>query len=272
MIGWRLYSFMSITITLMAIPCAAVAENTCDHLTATGNAEYPAYLWRDPHNPDRLIGANADLIKYLGTLVGLRIDVVYGGPWSRAQEEVRAGRIDMLAGYFITSEREQTLHFVRPPFLFTSSMIWVRTSGAFEYREWSDLIGHNGGTLVNNSYGEAFDHYARANLSLEAVPTANQAFQKLILKRNDYVIFEQFPGIALAKKLGVEAAVEALEPPISSEGLYLALSLSSQCINQTLRSQIDIAMRKIVASPLPKALVNSNLDLWNAQQRQGLNP
>ncbi|MGH8415822.1 MAG: substrate-binding periplasmic protein [Pseudomonas sp.] len=271
MSGRRLCRFMSIT-ALLVIPSVALSENACVHLTATGNAEYPPYLWRDPHNPNRLIGANADLIKHLGTLLGLQIEVIYAGPWSRAQEQVRSGRIDMLAGYFLTTDRERTLNFVKPPFLFTSSMIWVRKSETFQYREWSDLIGRNGGTLVGNSYGQAFDDYAKANLSLEAVPTASQAFQKLTLKRNDFVIFEQFPGMALTKKLGVEAAVEALEPPISSEGLYLALSPNSLCIHQSLRDQITDEMKKIVSSPLPQALVKSNLELWNSQQRDGLNP
>jgi polar amino acid transport system substrate-binding protein len=272
MIGRRLCRFMSATALLLLMPGVALSETTCDHLTATGNAEYPPYLWRDPHNPHRLIGANADLIKHLGTALGLQIEVIYGGPWSRAQEEVRAGRIDMLAGYFLTAHREQTLNFIKPPFLFTRSMVWVRKKDAFAYHQWSDLIGRSGGTLVNNSFGQAFDDYAKANLSLEAVPTASQAFQKLILKRNDFVLFEQYPGMALAKKLGVEAAVEALEPPISSEGLYLALSPNADCIHPALQKQISDEMQKIVSSTLPQALVKSNLELWSAQQRDGLNP
>jgi polar amino acid transport system substrate-binding protein len=271
MVGRRLCGLMSITAMLLS-PGIAKSDNACDHLTATGNAEYPPYLWRDPHNPHQLIGANADLIKHLGTLLGLEIEVVYGGPWSRAQEEVRSGRVDMLAGYFLTTDRERTLDFVRPAFLFTSSMIWVRQNDGFPFHGWSDLVGRSGGTLVNNSYGQAFDDYAKANLSLEAVPTASQAFQKLILKRNDFVIFEQFPGRALAKKLGMDTAVEPLEPPISSEGLYLALSRNAQCIHPALRNRINDEMQKIVSSPLPQALVQSNLELWSEQQREGLNP
>lgn len=272
MIGRSLCGFMSLTAALLLNCGTALSETACDHLTATGNAEYPPYLWRDPHNPQQLIGANADLIKHLGTLLGLQIDVVYGGPWSRAQEEVRSGRVDMLVGYFLTTERERTLDFVKPPFLFTSSMIWVRHNDAFPYQQWSDLIGRSGGTLVNNSYGQAFDDYAKAHLALEAVPTASQAFQKLMLKRNDFVIFEQFPGRALTKKLGIENAVEPLEPPISSEGLYLALSPDSPCIHPALRNRINDEMKKIVSSALPQDLVNSNLELWSAQQRDGLNP
>ncbi|MFK3800085.1 MULTISPECIES: substrate-binding periplasmic protein [unclassified Pseudomonas] len=271
MIGRCLYGFMSITIALL-LPGVAMSEPACDHLTATGNAEYPPYLWRDPHAPEQLIGANADLIKQLGKRLGLQIEVVYGGPWSRAQEEVRAGRIDMLAGYFLTTERAQTLNFVDPPFLFTPSMIWVRKNDGFAYHQWSDLIGHSGGTLVNNSYGQAFDDYAKANLSLEAVPTASQAFQKLMMKRNDFVIFEQYPGMALAKKLGIDHAVQALEPPVSSEGLYLALAPDSQCLHPGMRDRISDEMKKMVASPLPQALVKSNLELWSAQQQAGLNP
>ncbi|MDH0746806.1 transporter substrate-binding domain-containing protein [Pseudomonas sp. GD03842] len=257
---------------LLLFPGVASSQSGCDHLTATGNAEYPPYLWRDPDRPERLIGANADLIQQLGTRLGLQIDVVYVGPWSRAQEEVKAGRVDMLAGYFLTKERERTLDFIDPPFLFTPSMVWVRKDGAFAYHQWADLIGHSGGTLVNNSYGQAFDDYASEHLSLEAVPTASQAFQKLMLKRNDFVIFEQYPGIALAKTLGIDSLVKALEPPVSSEGLYLALSPASRCLPRSLRDRISDEMSKIVASPLPQALVDSNLARWSAQQQAGLNP
>jgi polar amino acid transport system substrate-binding protein len=257
---------------LWLVPCAVLGASECDHLTATGNAEYPPYLWRDPQDPQRLIGANADLVKKLGEQLGLQIDVVYVGPWSRSQEEVRAGRIDMLAGYFLTDARQQVVDFITPPFLATSSMVWVRRDAAFPYHQWSDLIGRSGGTLVNNSNGQAFDEFARAHLSLEAVPTASQAFQKLMLKRNDYFIFEQYPGFALARTLGIYDQVQALEPPVSSDGLYLALSRSSKCITPSLRDRMAAQMQAIVSSPLPQALVKANLELWNSQQKQTEKP
>ncbi|WP_341524073.1 hypothetical protein AABC73_13910 [Pseudomonas sp. G.S.17] len=43
-------------------------------------------------------------------------------------------------------------------------------------------------------------------------------------------------------------------------------------IDQTLQNQINQEMQKIVSSTLPQALVKSTLELWNAQQRDGLNP
>jgi len=255
-----------LTLCLLLLPQLSAADDACQQLTATGNPEYPPYLWRDPHNPQQLIGANADLLKYLGEALGLKIQVLYGGPWSRAQEEVRTGRIDLLAGYFLTQARQQEMDFVKPPFLHTPSVVWVRQDAAFAYRSWHDLRGHTGGTLVSNSHGQQFDDYATANLTLEAVPSARQAFEKLLHKRNDYVIYEQYPGMALARTLRMEKQLKFLEPPVSSEGLYLALSRESRCNQPALRERLAQKMKEIVSGPLPGQLLEKNLERWRQEQ------
>lgn len=266
MSGRNLRQSMWMALAIALLPGVGVAQEQCAQLTATGNPEYPPYLWRDPADPDKLIGANADLLKHVAGELGLKLDVVYAGPWSRAQEEVNTGRIDMLAGYFRTQAREQQMDFVSPPFLFNSSVVWVRQDDGFAYSDWADLRGHRGGTLVNNSHGQAFDDYAKANLDLEAVPSAQQAFAKLLLKRSDYVIFERYPGMAVARTLGQEQALKVLEPPISSEGLYLALSHRSACNEAQLRERLAAKLKALVAGPLPEQLLAENLERWQRQQ------
>lgn len=261
---------MGLALVMALLAPLTLAQQACQHLTATGNPEYPPYLWRDPQNPRQLIGANADLLRHVADELGLVVDVVYVGPWSRAQEEVNSGRIDMMAGYFRTQAREQLMDFVSPPFLFNSSVVWVRQGEAFSYGGWADLQGRRGGTLVNNSHGQAFDDYAREHLDLEAVPSATQAFEKLLLKRNDYVIFERYPGLALARTLGREQQLQVLEPPISSEGLFLALSHKSACNVPALREQLARKMKELAAGPLPEQLVAQNLERWQRQQQGGL--
>ncbi|AVH38472.1 amino acid ABC transporter substrate-binding protein [Pseudomonas monteilii] len=258
----RCFRHALLLLSCLLLPLAAVAEEPCRRLTATGNPEYPPYLWRDPQNPQQLIGANADLLKYLGKQLGLEIEVIYGGPWPRAQEEVRTGRIDLMAGYFMTQARQQQMDFITPPFLHTPSVVWVRQDHAFAYHQWADLKGRKGGTLVNNSHGQQFDDFARANLILEAVPSARQAFEKLMHKRSDYVVYEQYPGMALARTLGIASTVQVLEPPISSEGLYLALSHDSSCNRPHLREALAREMEKIVAGALPQQLLQQNLERW----------
>ncbi len=256
----------SLALSLVSITASADVE--CKSLVATGNPEYPPYLWRDPNDPRRLIGANADLLKRLAQTVGIAVEVIYTGPWSRAQEEVRTGRIDMIAGAFLTLPRLQLMDYVQPPFLFTSSVVWVRQGEDFQYGKWTDLEGHSGGTLVNNSHGQQFDEYAKAHLHLEEVPSLKQAFQKLLLGRNDYVIYEQYPGLAYAKKLHVEAKLEILAPPISSEGLYFTLSHKSACNTPELKEKLEEGVAKIISSDLPEQLLQRNLALWKSYQKE----
>ncbi|ANC03660.1 amino acid ABC transporter substrate-binding protein [Pseudomonas putida] len=266
MIERRSCRALLLSLTFAVLPQVALAVDDCTRLTATGNPEYPPYLWRDPQDPQHLVGANADLLKYMADELGLDVDVKYSGPWGRAQEEVRTGRVDLLAGYFLTRARQNEVNFIEPPFLHTPSVVWVRSDSAFAYKGWDDLRGLKGGVLVNNSHGEQFDEFARTNLNLEAVPGARQAFEKLLHKRSDYVIFEQFPGMALARVLKVDEQVQVLEPPVSSEGLYLAMSHDSPCNRPQLREQLAAKMREIVSSDLPQRLVARNLALWRQQQ------
>ena len=60
-----LYKSVLLLFGLLLMPMVAGAAGKCERLVATGNPEYPPYLWRDPQNPQQLIGANADLLQHL---------------------------------------------------------------------------------------------------------------------------------------------------------------------------------------------------------------
>lgn len=255
-------------LALVALPGMTWGLGKCERLVATGNPEYPPYLWRDPQSPQHLIGANADLLALIGEQLGVKIDIIYTGPWSRAQDEVRTGRVDMLAGAFLTLPRLEIMDYVHPAFFNTPSVVWVRKGEGFPYSGWEDLRGRTGGILVNNSFGQQFDSFAKANLDLEQVPSLVQAFQKLLLGRTDYVINERYPGMALAGTQGMVDSLETLEPPISSEGLYLTLSHDSACNDPWLRGQLAKKMTELTAAGLPETLLQRNLERWKTQQLQ----
>ncbi|MGY8831172.1 MAG: substrate-binding periplasmic protein [Pseudomonadales bacterium] len=251
---------------LLLLPVFAVAAGKCERLVATGNPEYPPYLWRDPQNPQKLIGANADLLQHLAKELGVVVDIIYTGPWSRAQDEVRTGRVDLIAGAFLTLPRLESMDYVHPAFYFTPSVVWVHRGAEFPYAGWDDLRNRTGDTLVNNSFGQTFDAYAKSNLTLEGVASLTQAFQKLLLGRTDYVLYERYPGQALADSLGMQDDLLVLDPPISSEGLYLTLSHNSACNDAWLRGMLAKKMNEAVASGLPNDLLQRNLQRWKDQQ------
>lgn len=261
-----------VLLSLSLIPGLVVAAGKCERLVATGNPEYPPYLWRDPENPRQLIGANADLLKHIADELGLVVDVIYTGPWSRAQDEVRTGRVDLIAGAFLTLPRLESMDYVHPPFYYVSSVVWVSKERAFDYSGWDDLRGHTGDTLVNNSFGQQFDAYAKENLTLEGVASLTQAFQKLLLGRTDYVLYEQYPGLAVAGTQGLDEHLQILDPPISSEGLYLTLSHNSACNDAWLRGQLAVKMNQALQAGLPEQLLQRNLLLWQSQQQAQAEP
>jgi len=258
-------SFLLLFAALL-MPALAVAAGKCERLVATGNPEYPPYLWRDPQNPQQLIGANADLLQHLAKELGVVVDIIYTGPWSRAQDEVRTGRVDLIAGAFLTLPRLEVMDYVHPAFFYTPSVVWVHRGAEFPYAGWDDLRNRTGDTLVNNSFGQTFDAYAKSNLTLEGVASLTQAFQKLLLGRTDYVLYERYPGQALADSLGMQDDLLVLDPPISSEGLYLTLSHNSACNDAWLRGMLAKKMNEAVASGLPDDLLQRNLQRWKDQQ------
>lgn len=236
---------------------------SCSKLVASGNPQYPPYLWRDPASPEQLIGANQELLQWLSQEIGLPIEVRYVGPWSRVQEEARAGRIDMIAGAFFTLPRTEYMDYVYPPFRETRSVVLVREARGFRYTRWADLQGHEGLTVVNNSFGEEFDRFMRERLKLSRVASLDQALRMLEMGRGDYLLYEDSPAQAYIASLGIKGLKE-LNPPVAQERLYLTLSHHSACNTPQLRGALTRAMYKLQREQRMLDFVAKGVQAWKS--------
>ncbi len=242
----------------------AAPTSTCKTLIATGNPEYAPYLWRTPLDDTRLIGANADLMQMLSKEIGVPIEVKYMGSWARVQELARVGRIDLIAGAFFTLPRLEYMDYFYPAFRSTRTVIWTDAGASFPYKAWSDLKGRKGLTVLNNSFGDAFDRYAKQSLQIDEVPQLEQAFRMLGAGRAQYIIYEEDPGLALAAKLGY-TGLKRSTTAVSNEGLHVTLSHQSPCNTGEMRGRIAKAMHKLTTSGAMKQLVETNIQLWRQQ-------
>ncbi len=258
-LGIGLALFMSAGIQVHA----SVPES-CKKIISTGNPEYPPYLWRDPEDENRLIGANADFVQAIGKEIGIPVDVRYFGPWGRVQEEAKLGRVDLMAGAFLTLPRFDYMDYVYPAFRETSTVIWVRKGGKVRYKKWSDLTGKSGVTVINNSFGEEFDRYAKESLRISTVATLEQALAILNLGRADYLIYEEAPGLAIAAKNQI-TSLQAVYPAITNENLYLTIPHKSPCNTPEMRARVAKAMYKLDKQKLMDKLLEANMDLWRKQ-------
>ncbi len=239
----------------------AQAPATCTRLLASGNPQYPPYLWRDPDDPEQLIGANHDLLQWLSKEIGLPIEVRYVGPWSRVQEDARSGRIDLIAGAFFTLARTEYMDYTYPPFRETRSVVFVREASRLKLDRWAALQGREGITVVNNSFGEEFDRFMRDKLKLSRVASLEQGLRMLEIGRGEYLLYEDSPAQAYMASLGVKG-LKLLEPPVAREQLYLTLSHKSACNTPELRGALTRAMFKLQREQLMPAFVLRGVARW----------
>lgn len=233
----------------------------CRQLVASGNPQYPPYLWRSAEGEDRLVGANAEMLAWLSKELGLPIEARYVGPWGRVQEEMRAGRIDLIAGAFFTLARTEYMDYFHPAFHETRSVVLVRSGSRLDYRRWSDLAKLQGGTVIGNSFGEEFDRYARENLNLSQVASLERALQMLQRSRVDYLIYEDSPALAYLAQVNIDG-VRPLKPAVASEPLHLTLSHRSPCNTPELRGRLARAMYALARQGLMSGWIDKNIQAW----------
>ncbi|WP_193075104.1 substrate-binding periplasmic protein [Pseudomonas sp. FME51] len=256
----------TLVLALLGVSSPSLAAGgACERIVVTGNAQYPPVLWADPDDSKRLIGAAVELLENALEGSGIHVDVLNVGPWARAQEEVRSGRVDMLAGAFLTPGRLAEMDYIYPPYMEVPSVIFVKRGKAFPYSGWGDLRGKRGSSLVNNSFGAAFDTYAADHLEISAVPSIEQSFELLLRDRADYVVYERHQGLALAAQMNILEQLDVLEGSLINEPLHYTVSHNSACNSPALRAALAQGMHRMVRQGEPRRLLEKYREIWREQ-------
>ena len=257
---------------LALLPGLVMAAGKCERLVVTGSPDAPPYLWQDPQNPKQLIGASADLLQQVAKDLGIKVELLYAGKRSQALDEVRSGRMDMLADAPLTFTELENLDYIYPPLLQNDYLVWTRKGSTLVYGEAKDLHGHAGALSEKSRITQAFGTFAEQNLTLTRTANLTQAFQKLLLGEVEYVLAGRYSGMAAAQALGMATDLLAFEQPIDRPGLFLAVSHNSACNDPWLRGQLAKKMTELPASGLTEAALQRNIERWKAQQQQPQQP
>ncbi|RMO70890.1 substrate-binding periplasmic protein [Pseudomonas syringae group genomosp. 3] len=258
----------SLLLGLVMLPTLAFAAGKCERLIVTGSPDAPPYLWRDPQDPKRLMGANADLLTQAAGELGIKLEVLYGGKRSQALEEVRTGRMDLLADAPMNTAQLESLDYIHPPIVQNDIMVWTRRDHAVPFNAISELHGHPGAISEKTRLTPSFEALTRQHLTLERVSGLTPAFQKLALGEVDYVLAGRYAGMVMVQTLSLSADLIAQPLPVDTPGLYLALSFNSACNDPWLRGQLAKKMAESAASGLAGDVIRHNLELWKAQLLQ----
>ncbi|MBF6623892.1 MAG: ABC transporter substrate-binding protein [Pseudomonas stutzeri] len=254
-----------IVLSLAAPLAASAAVGKCERLIATGGADNPPFLWRDPQNPKRLIGANADLLKKITDSLDLKLEVLYAGDAGKASEEVRSGRMDLLVDAGLNVQTLEHLDVVHPAITSLQLVAWVRHEPGFLYASREDLHGRSGAYVATMSTGEAFDHYAKNNLRLRSATGLTESVQQLLGGKLDYVLHERYNAVARLNSQGLLDDVLRLEPPVAERSMHFAIAHDSACNSPWLRGQLAVKMTELRAAGVEEQLLAENLERWKQQ-------
>jgi ABC-type amino acid transport substrate-binding protein len=264
--GW------SLLLGLTILPTLSIAAGKCERLVVTGSPDAPPYLWQDPQNPKQLIGASADLLQHVAGELGIKVELLYAGKRAQALDEVRSGRMDMLADASLTVSELESLDFIHPPLLENDYLVWTRKDSALVYNQAQDLHGHPGAVSEKSRMTQAFGTFAEQQLTLVRTPNLTQAFQKLLLGEVEFVLAGRYSGMAAAQSLSMANDLIARPQPVDKPGLFLAVSHNSACNDPWLRGQLAKKMTELPASGLTEAVLLRNIERWNVQLSQRQQP
>ncbi|MDZ5434176.1 transporter substrate-binding domain-containing protein [Pseudomonas fluorescens] len=262
--GWSMLAGLAL------LPGLAVAAGKCERLVVTGSPDAPPYLWQDPQNPKQLVGASADLLQHVAAELGIKVELLYAGKRSQALDEVRSGRMDMLADAPLMVSELQSLDYIHPPLLENDYLVWTRKDSPLVYNDVQDLHGHTGALSEKSRMTSAFGTFAEQQLTLSRTANLTQAFQKLLLGEVEFVLAGRYSGMAMAQTLGMANDLVPRAQPVDKPGLYLAVSHNSACNDPWLRGQLAKKMTELPASGLTEAVLQRNIERWNAQQKQSV--
>ncbi len=258
---------LSLLLGWFALPVPAFALGKCERLIVTGSPDAPPYLWRDPEDPAHLIGASADLLRQVGSELGLKVEVLYGGERSQAQEEVRSGRMDLLVDAPMALDALDSLDYIHPSLLRNDYLVWTRNDSTLLYHTATDLHGHTGAVSQKARMTQPFVAFAQQQLTLQYTPSLPQAFHKLLLGEVEYVLAGRYAGLVTSQSLGMAKDLGPRGLPVDQPGLFLAVSHNSACNDAWLRGQLAKKMTELPASGLTETVLQRNQQRWKAQRQ-----
>ncbi len=232
--------FIKAGIIVLLVLAAGMAQ-AAQTLTTSGHPQYPPVMWKEGN---KIVGVGPELTRILFKDMKVTVKSPYLGTWDKVQEQAKQGKIDVLAGLYMTEERKAFYEYSHP-FVKDPVVIFVAKGKAFPYAKWDDLIGKKGASTIGDSFGQKFDTFIAEKLTVTRLPKVEEIFAKLIDGSADYFIFAKYSGVFEAEKLGIADKIEYLPVEASVENFYLGFSKRSSFVKYLpeLNKKIDELMK-----------------------------
>lgn len=193
---------------------------------ASGHPQWPPIMYQDDNS---IVGVGPEITDRIFKELGVRIISKYEGPWDVVQGKARSGEVDVLVAAYKTAEREGYMDY-SIPYTVDPVVLVVKKGAAFPYAKWDDLVAKKGVVTNGDSYGQEFDDFIKDKLTVQAVGTAEEAFDKIINGEADYFVYALYSANDYIFKNKLSGQVEIMPTYVSTENFYLTISKKSPLV------------------------------------------
>ena len=132
-------------------------------------------------------GAVVDIMRELQRTIPMKLEFV-ACPFSRCLKMLEQNEVDVMGGLIRTSEREQKMQFMSPPYMMLSSSFgfYARADRDIVINRYQDLLGKRIAVMRGAAYFSRFDNDSSLT-KVEALSEGN-AFEMLLKDRVELVI------------------------------------------------------------------------------------
>lgn len=239
--------FCAVCAAMSSMSSALYADQqACEQLVAVSylDASFDAAQALDKEAQHRL---NADVLTALADSTKLNISI-NAAQGAKALAEVSSGRVDLIIGVNQQAAADARLDYLQPAYTQKIYRLWRRTGEQLSLQKWPELTGLRGVRALEHKQFTDFDRQAELrNWPMRNVDTLDMAIDRIVQGRADYVLAEQgdFQQLLVEKEL--MQRFEFTEPPVKTQGLFVALAKDSACNSEQLRSTLSAALLKLTA-------------------------
>ncbi|WP_428673177.1 substrate-binding periplasmic protein [Roseibium sp.] len=212
-----------------------------------------------------LRGVFPDVAREIFKRLNVPVDVGDRQPWSRLQVLLENGKLDVLAGAYLTPERER-LYDISSPVMKEQAVVFVRKDMPAKPQSLEDLVGLRGLAPFGASFGKKFDEYAEEKLTIQRQSFDDFAMNMRLLSEDkaDYLIETVREGRRMIEELEADDVIEVLPWPASDNTLHFMFSKSSPCVS--LFNDFNQELNKLIQSGELEAMVAAAVSALNESQ------
>ncbi len=185
-------------------------------------------------------------------------------PWTRAQDEVRAGKANGMFVIGWNEKRAQWVHFT-PPIMNTEYGLFVNSDNALAYKDLADVQGYEVGVYGPSNTSNSLEKLRKqmeekglTPIQIDMRPDDESGFRKLSLNRLDAVFSNRDVGYALIAKLGVGENIRYAGP---TKKLKYYIGFSKEHNDEDMLARFDKGYRKLFKD----GVITKNLESYNME-------